>query len=156
MNWFSVSIISILLGINLFMKTGCHTVGIAHCETFQDRLYPDTNQFDPSMDPNLREQLKITCPQGGTSNNFTLLNQNPQFSNKVDNTFYTQILEQRGILSIDQALANDPLTHDAVVRLSLNATLFNVTLANAMVKLQAVDVLTGDQGEIRNVCSKFN
>ncbi|XP_021765150.1 peroxidase 57-like [Chenopodium quinoa] len=135
---------------------GAHTVGIAHCISFEDRLYSGTSQFDPTMDPTLREQLSETCPQGQFSNNFALLNQNPQHSGKVDNTFYNQILKQRGILSIDQALANDPLTKATVVQLSLNATLFNVALANAMVKLQAVDVLTGDQGEIRNVCSKFN
>ncbi|XP_048489799.1 peroxidase 57-like [Beta vulgaris subsp. vulgaris] len=135
---------------------GCHAVGIAHCSFFQDRLYLDTNEFDSNMDPDLREQLKITCPHGTISNNFTLLNQNPMNSSQLDNSFYTQILEQRGILPIDQALARDPLTHATVLRLSLNATLFNVTLGNAMVKLQAVDVLTADQGEIRNVCSKFN
>uniref|UniRef100_A0A803MXT0 peroxidase n=1 Tax=Chenopodium quinoa TaxID=63459 RepID=A0A803MXT0_CHEQI len=135
---------------------GAHTVGIAHCTSFEDRLYSGTSQFDPTMDPTLREQLSETCPQGQFSNNFALLNQNPQHSGNVDNTFYDQILKQRGILSIDQALANDPLTKATVVQLSLNATLFNVALANAMVKLQAVDVLTGNQGEIRNVCSKFN
>ncbi|KAL2944311.1 Peroxidase 57 [Bienertia sinuspersici] len=135
---------------------GCHTVGISNCVFFQDRLYEGTSQFDPNMDPNLRRQLIPTCPKDTRSNNFTFLDQNPQSSDIFDNSFFDQILKQRGILPIDQALANDPQTRGFVLQFARNADLFNDRLATVMVKLQALEVLTGNQGEIRRVCSKVN
>lgn len=136
---------------------GCHTIGVAHCEFFQDRLYNDNDRFDPNMDPNLRKQLMLACPKGSsTSNNVAFLDQNPQSSNTVDNSFFGQIKRNRGILPIDQALARDPNTSAVVKQLSLDANIFNIKLASAMIKLQALDVLTGTQGEIRKVCSQFN
>ncbi|XP_010694980.2 vegetative cell wall protein gp1 [Beta vulgaris subsp. vulgaris] len=135
---------------------GCHTVGISNCVFFQDRLYESTSQFDPNMDPKLREQLKPTCPEGITANNFTFLDQNPESSNIVDNSFFDQILKQRGILPIDQALARDRLTRRFVLQFAQNPALFNAKLVSSMIKLQAVDVLTGDEGEIRKVCSRVN
>uniref|UniRef100_A0A803KV71 Peroxidase n=1 Tax=Chenopodium quinoa TaxID=63459 RepID=A0A803KV71_CHEQI len=135
---------------------GCHTVGISHCDFFEDRLYQDTNQFDPNMDSTLRTQLKPVCPKGMGSNNVTFLDQNPSSSNIVDNSFFDQIVKQRGILPIDQALARDRQTKDFVQQLAQNPNAFATKLASAMVKLQALDVLTGNQGQIRKVCSKFN
>ena len=130
---------------------------MAHCEFFQDRLYNDNDQFDPNMDPNLRKQLMLACPRGSsTSNSVAFLDQNPQSSNKVDSSFFGQIKRNRGILPIDQDLARDPNTSAIVDQLSLDANIFNSKLASAMIKLQALDVLTGTQGEIRKVCSKFN
>lgn len=136
---------------------GCHTVGISQCTFFQDRLYQGNTQFDPKMDPILRKQLQPTCPKGTTSNNnSTFLDQNPQSSNKLDNSFFVQILNQRGILPIDQALARHPQTIAFVQQFARSATLFNNKLASAMVKLQALDVLTGNQGQIRKTCSRIN
>ncbi|KAL2904958.1 Peroxidase 57 [Bienertia sinuspersici] len=108
------------------------------------------------MDPNLREQLKPICPQSMGSNNITFLDQNSSSSNIVDNSFFDQIVKRRGILSIDQALARDPQTMGFVQQLAQNPNLFATRLADAMVKMQAVDVLTGNEGQIRKVCSKLN
>ncbi|KAL9225994.1 hypothetical protein vseg_001855 [Gypsophila vaccaria] len=135
---------------------GCHTVGISHCAFFQDRLYEGTSQFDSNMDSNLRRLMISTCPQGTTSNNIAFLDQNSQSSNKVDNSFYDQILKQRGILAIDQALARDSTTKDFVIQLARNPSLFNSELASAMIKLQALDVHLGNKGEIRKTCNRFN
>ncbi|XP_021860242.2 peroxidase 57 [Spinacia oleracea] len=135
---------------------GCHTVGISHCDFFEDRLYQGSSQFDENMDKDLREELKPVCPQNAGSDNFTFLDQNSESSNIVDNSFFQQIVKQRGILPIDQALANDPQTSGFVQQLAVNPNMFATRLTTVMVKLQALDVLTGNQGQIRKVCSKFN
>ncbi|KAL9225989.1 hypothetical protein vseg_001850 [Gypsophila vaccaria] len=135
---------------------GCHTVGIGHCEFFEDRLYSGTNDFDPLMDPTLKSQLISLCPKDAGSNKFTFLDQNPTSSNKVDNSFFDQIIKQRGIFRIDQDIARDPSTAIFVSRFAQNQTLFNSKLASAMLKLQAFRVLTGSQGEIRRNCRRFN
>ncbi|KAK9755897.1 hypothetical protein RND81_01G058000 [Saponaria officinalis] len=135
---------------------GCHTVGITHCKQFQNRLYTSSNQYDPQMDSNLRRQLESLCPENSNIDNITPLNQDITNNNTVDNTFYNQLRLDRGILPFDQALSRDPVTSDIVYKLSLNNTLFNIELAKVMLKLQAFQVLTGDEGEIREVCSEFN
>ncbi|XP_021853659.1 peroxidase 57-like [Spinacia oleracea] len=135
---------------------GCHSVGISHCQFFEARLYNDTTQFDPLMDPTLRNQLKQTCPKNANSNNVAFLDQNPQSSNILDNSFFDQIVKQRGILPIDQDLARDPQTSAFVLQFAGDRSLFNNKLASAMVKLQALDVLTGSKGQIRKTCSRIN
>ncbi|KAL9247318.1 hypothetical protein vseg_020762 [Gypsophila vaccaria] len=135
---------------------GCHAVGITRCQQFKDRLYKSRTQYDPQMDRNLRRQLRRLCPKNSNSDNIIPLNQDTTNNNTVDNSFYNQLRLDRGILPLDQALSRDPETSNIVLELSLNNTLFNIELAKAMIKLQAFQVLTGNQGEIRNVCRKFN
>ncbi|XP_074290106.1 peroxidase 57-like [Silene latifolia] len=145
----------------ILTNPSCHTVGIAHCGTFQNRLYPGNAEYDSLMDPALREQLKYKCPQYETSTDAVLLDQgsggysNYYSDDKFDVSFFHQILQQRGVLTIDQALARDPSTTGTVASFANDQGLFNAKLAQAMLKLQAVDVLTGINGNIRKVCSKF-
>ncbi|KAL9235427.1 hypothetical protein vseg_010185 [Gypsophila vaccaria] len=137
---------------------GCHTVGIAHCALFEKRLYYGTPEYDPLMDESLRQKLIYTCPQYQNSTNVAFLDQSVDYYNadKFDNYFFTQILKQRGVLPIDQALAHDSSTVGTVLKYAQYPSTFNADLAKVMVKLQRVKVLTGNDGNIRKVCSKFN
>ncbi|KAL9235428.1 hypothetical protein vseg_010186 [Gypsophila vaccaria] len=135
---------------------GCHTIGIVHCRFFKSRLYNDSDAYDPNMDPSLRQKLIPICPQYGTSDNEVFLDQGEPHVEKIDVSFYSQTLSQRGLLIIDQDLARNPSTNTTVRDFVNDPTSFNTKLAEAMVKLQAVDVLTGVKGNIRKVCSKFN
>ncbi|KAH9621378.1 hypothetical protein KSS87_002028, partial [Heliosperma pusillum] len=127
---------------------GCHTVGIAHCGTFQSRLYPGNAEYDPIMDPVLRWQLSDKCPQYQSSTEAVLLDQGSS-NDQFDVSFFHQILKQRGVLTIDQALARHIITAPIVHKFANEFGAFNTILAQAMVKMQAVDVLTGLQGNIR-------
>ncbi|KAA8518345.1 hypothetical protein F0562_015772 [Nyssa sinensis] len=87
---------------------GAHTVGVAHCVFFRDRLsnFQGTQKPDPSMDPTLAAKLLKTCGTKSRPLNAdptVFLDQNTSFV--VDNQFYNQILLKRGILQIDQELA---------------------------------------------------
>ncbi|KAK9734564.1 hypothetical protein RND81_04G148700 [Saponaria officinalis] len=137
---------------------GCHTVGIAHCALFQNRLYYGNTEYDPLMDNSLRQKLLYTCPQYQNSTNVAFLDQSVDytFKDEYDNYYFQQILNQRGVLPIDQAIARDPSTVGTVVKFANSLSTFNAKLADALLKLQAVDVLTGYNGNIRKVCSKFN
>ncbi|KAJ8428117.1 hypothetical protein Cgig2_000889 [Carnegiea gigantea] len=126
---------------------GCHTVGITHCNFFQERINPGSGKFDRNMDPRLRSQLIALCQNGpGTP---TRLNQDPTNENTVDNTFYGQLLANRGILPVDQDLSRDSETRRFVLGMAGNNTLFNIKLANAMIKLQAFEVLTAASSTAR-------
>ncbi|KAK9734562.1 hypothetical protein RND81_04G148500 [Saponaria officinalis] len=138
---------------------GCHTIGIAHCRFFKYRLYNDTSEYDPNMDENLRQKLMQTCPQNDVaSDNEAFLDQSEEIPHieKFDISYFSQILSERGLLPIDQAIGRDPSTNTTVSDFVKDPTSFNTKLAQIMVKLQAVEVLTGVNGNIRKVCSKFN
>ncbi|CAO2836118.1 unnamed protein product [Amaranthus hypochondriacus] len=135
---------------------GYHAVGITHCNFFQPRLFEGSSLFDPLMDKSLAGILRQLCPQGAPTNNETPLNQDLTNNNTLNNGFYNQLIANRGILALDQLLSRDTRTSPIVAALAQNITLFQIRTAQVMIKLQAVEVLTGNEGEIRKVCSKFN
>lgn len=60
------------------------------------------------------------------------------------------------MLQVDQRLATDPQTRGIVARYANNNAFFKRQFVRAMVKMGAVDVLTGRNGEIRRNCRRFN
>ncbi|XP_073138273.1 peroxidase 60-like [Henckelia pumila] len=133
---------------------GGHTVGIAHCSLIMDRLYNfnNTGKPDPTMDATLLASLRARCPQNATVDNIANLDQNPMSSLTVDNSYFKQIVMRKGVLQIDQELALDPLSSSTVNAIAKGSG-FSAGFAQAMIKLGAVQVLTGAQGEIRRVCN---
>ncbi|KAG4912775.1 hypothetical protein JHK84_053227 [Glycine max] len=66
------------------------------------------------------------------------------------------ILAKKGLLQIDQQLALDAGTKGFVLDFASNGDKFQKGFANAIVKMGEIDVLVGNQGEIRKKCSVFN
>jgi len=125
---------------------GGHSVGVAHCSLFQDRLN------DPAMDRALNARLRNTCRAPNDPSVF--LDQRTPFI--VDNAIYGEIRRQRGILRIDQNLGLHRLTRGIVTNFALSNRNFRVRFAQAMVKMGKIKVLTGRSGEIRRNCRVFN
>ncbi|KAG7575870.1 hem peroxidase superfamily [Arabidopsis thaliana x Arabidopsis arenosa] len=116
---------------------GAHTVGVGSCGLFRDRLtnFNGTGLPDPSMDSDLvAKSTPLT----------------------FDNAFFGQIRARRGVLQLDQRLATDEATSSVVAQYAADNDLFKRQFAIAMVKLGAVNVLTGEDGEIRTNCWEFN
>ncbi|KAM3740758.1 hypothetical protein ACB098_08G122800 [Castanea mollissima] len=122
-----------------------------------DRLYnfQNTGQPDPTINPGLASQLRRICPQNSAGSNTVKLDQSFQ-SSFIFESYYRQILMNRGILQIDQELALDPLTSSTVQGIVASYSDFRSKFGQAMVKLGAVEVLTGTQGEIRQSCRAIN
>uniref|UniRef100_A0A7N0RFR9 Peroxidase n=1 Tax=Kalanchoe fedtschenkoi TaxID=63787 RepID=A0A7N0RFR9_KALFE len=137
---------------------GAHTVGITHCSFIVNRLYnfQNTGRPYPSMDAALANQLRQTCPQVSVADNPVNLDQNASSSNTVDKFFYNQIQLNRGVLHIDQAIAQDSLTRPTVTSLASGAVEFKTRFGQAMVKMGAIQVLSGKKGEIRRTCRARN
>ncbi|CAH2077919.1 unnamed protein product [Thlaspi arvense] len=125
---------------------GGHSVGVAHCSLFSDRL------ADPAMDRTLNAQLRNTCRAPNDPTAF--LDQRTPFV--VDNAVYGEIQRQRGILRIDQNMGLDGSTRGIVSSFAQNNDLFRRRFAEAMVKMGSLRVLTGRSGEIRRNCRVFN
>ena len=149
---------SLLKYVMLVHIAGGHTIGVAHCNLFKDRLYnfQNTGRPDPSMDSSLLQKLRSKCPQNTASSETANLDQNVLSAFVVDNSYYRQIKAGRGVIQIDQELAYDPITQSTVTAIAINSYSFSEKFGQAMVKLGAVGVLTGTQGEIRKSCGAVN
>ncbi|KAJ9554793.1 hypothetical protein OSB04_009407 [Centaurea solstitialis] len=146
-----------LTATDMIYLLGGHTVGIAHCSLFKDRLYNfnNTGKPDPTMDFSLLISLRRTCPQSATVDRTANLDQNIFSSQVVDKSFYSQIMRGRGVLQFDQQLALDSLSKSTVAAIAGSSD-FTTRFGQAMVKLGAVQVLTNTQGEIRKSCRSVN
>ncbi|GMI92264.1 root hair specific 18 [Hibiscus trionum] len=138
---------------DMVLLLGGHTIGFTHCSFIEDRLYNfgGSGEADPTMDPSLVEQLKVVCPKNSEADAAVSLDRNLASTFIFDNSFFNQTKHRRGVLPIDQALALDPSTTNMVDNLATSND-FPARFGQAMVKLGAVEVLTGQRGEIRKSC----
>ncbi|XP_013619417.1 PREDICTED: peroxidase 57 [Brassica oleracea var. oleracea] len=142
-------------GMNVFDAVallGAHTVGQGNCGLFNDRItnFRGTGRPDPSMDPALVSSLRNTCRNSASA----ALDQSTPL--RFDNQFFKQLRKRRGVMQVDQRLATDRQTRGVVARYANNNAFFKRQFVRAMIKMGAVDVLTGRSGEIRRNCRRFN
>ncbi|CAI9116484.1 OLC1v1017645C1 [Oldenlandia corymbosa var. corymbosa] len=130
--------------------SGAHTIGIAHCTSFTDRLYP--NQ-DPTMDKTFANNLKTTCPTANTNATTDMDIRSP---NKFDNKYFVDLMNRQGLFTSDQDLYTDSRTRGIVKSFAVNQTLFFEKFVIGMLKMGQLGVLTGNNGEIRANCSVRN
>ncbi|XP_027923621.1 peroxidase 12-like [Vigna unguiculata] len=129
--------------------SGAHTFGRAHCSTFFNRLSP----LDPNMDKTLAKQLQSTCPNADSGNTANLDIRTPTV---FDNKYYLDLMNRQGVFTSDQDLLSDKRTKGLVNAFAVNQTLFFEKFVDAAVRLSQLDVLTGNQGEIRAKCNVVN
>ncbi|CAL9113602.1 peroxidase 5 [Musa acuminata AAA Group] len=134
--------------------SGAHTIGIAHCSAFSDRLYnfSQTVKADPSLDPNYAAQLRGECPTGSDNE----VDMDPPSPLTFDSSYYKNLLAHRGLFTSDQTLMSKHGTATLVKRFAKKPALFKKKFAAAMVKMGSIGVLTGEQGEIRTNCRVVN
>ncbi|XP_021755864.1 peroxidase 12-like [Chenopodium quinoa] len=135
---------------DLVALSGGHTIGIGHCTSFTNRLYP---QQDPNMDKTFANNLKLTCPASNTTNTTNLDLRTP---NIFDNKYFVDLMNRQGLFTSDQDLYTDSRTKSIVQSFAVNQTLFFEKFIDGMVKMGQLGVLTGSQGEIRANCSARN
>ncbi|CAI0471494.1 unnamed protein product [Linum tenue] len=74
----------------------------------------------------------------------------------LDNMYYKNVLEHKGLLSVDQQLASDPRTAPFVERMAGDNGYFHQQFARAVVVLSENNPLTGPEGEVRKDCRYVN
>ncbi|KAF7815775.1 peroxidase 28-like [Senna tora] len=153
--------------LNLFKKkgfnaedmvalNGAHSVGSAHCNIFNERLYnySNTGRPDPTLDLVAVDELKKICKPPGSTN----VRDNPTVNfdetpTVIDNLLYKNLVEKRkALLETDQAMANDKRTALFVKRMAEDPNLFPVKFGEVMSRMGSLGVLTGKQGEVRTTC----
>lgn len=140
--------------------SGAHSIGVSHCSSFSTRLYSfnTTHPQDPSMDPIFARNLKTKCPPPQTTGN----GRDPTVPldvltpNRLDNKYYTDLKNRRGLLTSDQTLLRSPSTAGIVRNNARHGAAWANKFSAAMVKMGSIEVLTGSQGEIRKNCRLVN
>uniref|UniRef100_A0A5B7C9T0 Peroxidase n=1 Tax=Davidia involucrata TaxID=16924 RepID=A0A5B7C9T0_DAVIN len=132
--------------------SGSHTIGQARCTIFRTRIYSDSN-----IDSSFAKTRQGSCPNstnGAGDNNLAPLDL--QSPTAFDNSYYKNLINQKGLLQTDQALYNGGSTDSQVEKYSKNPQTFNSDFAAAMIKMGDISPLTGSNGEIRNKCGRVN
>eukprot|EP00250_Pteridium_aquilinum_P012469 c20749_g1_i1 orf=342-1337(-) len=129
---------------------GAHTLGVAHCTNFANRLYPTK---DPTLSLLFANTLRARCPVRFPTNAFAALDTT---NFRFDNTYFNNLVNGRGLLTIDSNLAMDPSTGPIVENFASNQGAFFDSFSSAFVKLSSNRVLTGSQGEVRIQCHSTN
>ncbi|MCL7051515.1 hypothetical protein MKW94_003374 [Papaver nudicaule] len=132
----------------MVILSGSHSIGQARCTTFRSRIYNETN-----IDASFATSRKTNCPTSGNDNNLAPLDATPIF---FDNTYYKNLVSQKGLLHSDQQLFNGGSTDAQVTAYSNDNPTFLNDFAVAMVKMGNLSPLTGSNGEIRTNCRKLN
>ena len=132
--------------------SGAHTIGQARCQSFRTRIYGG----DTNINAAFATSLQANCPQSTASGSNNLAPLDTTTPNRFDNSYYTNLLSQKGLLHSDQVLFNNGTTDNTVRNFASSAAAFTSAFATAMVKMGNISPLTGTQGQIRLSCSKVN
>lgn len=138
---------------------GAHSIGAAHCDIFMDRVYnfKNTNKPDPALRPPFLNELRQICSNPGTPR---YRNEPVNFDNTptvMDNLFYRDLVDKgKSLLLTDAHLVTDPRTAPTVGQMADDQALFHKRFAEVMTKLTSLNVLTGNDGEVRKICRATN
>ncbi|CAN1155724.1 Peroxidase 4 [Linum perenne] len=142
---------------DLVALSGGHTIGLARCATFRNRIYNETNSIynDTNIHPRLAATLQRTCPPTGGDNNLKPLDQTPAWFNT---DYYSALIRNRGLLHSDQELfgTGNSASDRLVMTYSTNPFKFAADFAASMVKMGNIQVVTGTDGEVRKNCRVIN
>lgn len=137
---------------DLVALSGAHTLGFAHCSSFQGRIrnFSPASNVDPEMNPSFAASLRNMCPVNNKAKNAgSNMDTSPT---TFDNNYYRLILQNKGLFSADQALLSFPKTKNLVYKFASSKEAFNRAFVNSMIKMSSI---TGGQ-EIRKNCRAVN
>ncbi|KAF5758288.1 putative peroxidase [Helianthus annuus] len=144
--------------VDLVSLSGAHSIGMARCTSFKQRLYNQdgNNQPDSTLEMTYYNDLKTVCPQTGGDDNISPLDfESPA---RFDNTYFKLIMRGKGLLTSDQVLltGNVEETMFLVKAFTEDDALFFDQFARSMVKMGNINPLIGYNGEVRKNCRMAN
>ncbi|XP_076903831.1 peroxidase 21-like [Bidens hawaiensis] len=133
---------------------GAHSVGRVHCLNIVDRLYPTV---DPTLDPTYAEYLKGRCPHLDPDPNAVEYARNDLETPMIlDNMYYKNIINNKGLLLVDQQLITNPITSPFVEKMAADNDYFHEQFAKALLIMSENNPLSEEEGEVRRDCRFVN
>ncbi|KAJ9554930.1 hypothetical protein OSB04_009544 [Centaurea solstitialis] len=133
---------------------GAHSVGRVHCLNIVDRLYPTV---DPTLDPSYAEYLKRRCPHRQPDPDAVEYARNDlQTPMILDNMYYKNIMNNKGLLLVDQQLVSNPATSSFVEKMAADNSYFHDQFAKALLTLSENNPTSEEEGEVRKDCRFVN
>ncbi|CAN4080858.1 unnamed protein product [Withania somnifera] len=130
--------------------SGAHSIGQAQCFLFRDRIYSNGTDVDAGFASTRRRQ----CPQEDQNGNLAPLDL--VTPNQLDNNYFKNLRQRKGLLQSDQVLLSGGSTDDIVLEYSNSPRAFASDFAAAMIRMGDISPLTGQKGIIRTVCGSIN
>nr|GMC84094.1 cationic peroxidase 1-like [Ipomoea batatas] len=135
--------------IDSFANKGSHTIGMARCAAFRNRIYNDSD-----IDASYAVGLRSKCPQIGGDLNYVPLDTTTPIL--FDNAYFKNLQSQKGLLHSDQQLLSGGSTDSIVNEYISHSSKFANDFGKAMEKMSKLSPLTGTDGEIRRDCRRMN
>lgn len=133
---------------------GSHSVGRTHCVKLVHRLYPEV---DPALNPDHVQHMLYKCPDSIPDPKAVQYVRNDRGTPmKLDNNYYRNILDNKGLLIVDHQLATDKRTKPFVKKMARSQDYFFKEFSRAITILSENNPLTGTKGEIRSQCNLAN
>jgi peroxidase len=128
---------------------------MSHCSSFSGRLSEynastGTGQ-DQSMSAATASALAAQCRSPDAT-----VPMDAGSPDAFDTGYFRALLANQGVLASDQALTADNATAALVAENAYNMYLFATRFGEAMVRMGAIQVLTGGDGQIRTNCRVVN
>jgi peroxidase len=131
---------------DLVVLSGAHTLGFAHCSSFQDRILGN----DPALNPSFAASLRRACPANNTAR--AAGSGLDATAAAFDNTYYRMLQAGRGLLASDDALLTHPKTRAFVALYAASQEAFFRAFAKSMLRMGGLN--GGD--EVRANCRRVN
>ncbi|XP_023737141.1 peroxidase 24 [Lactuca sativa] len=140
---------------DLVALSGAHTIGTSRCVLVARRLYNFTGigDADPSLNVTYANELRKICPNPQIPT--TTLEMDPNSSLSFDSNYYQALNQHKGLFVSDAALLTNPQSAH-ITQVLQNPSVFFAQFAQSMVRMGAIEVLTGHQGEVRTNCRVVN
>ncbi|XP_062183827.1 peroxidase 18-like [Phragmites australis] len=144
---------------DLVTLSGGHTIGSAHCNTFGERFRVANGSMTPldgSMNTDYANELIRACSVNGTVSAGTAVDCDSGSASVFDNRYFGNLLDGRGLLRTDAVLVQNATTRAKVAEFAQSQDSFFASWADSYARLTSLGVKTGNDGEIRRICSSVN
>lgn len=136
-------------------------MGKARCLSFRQRAYEVMNELKKydkfERYTTFRRILRSICPESGDDD--TLAPLDFRTPARFDNLYFLNILEGKGLFGSDNVLVTEDHEGDIlhlVWTFASKQELFFESFVNSIIKMGNINVLIGNQGEVRKNCRFVN
>ncbi|CAN8276955.1 unnamed protein product [Cochlearia groenlandica] len=134
---------------DLVVLSGGHTLGFAHCSSFQNRIqnFNTQKQVDPTLNPSFAASLRGVCPAHNRAKNAGA--SMDVSTTSFDNVYYKMLMQGKSLFSSDQSLMTSHSTKKLVAKYASSNEEYERAFVKSMIKMSSI---SGNGNEVRLNC----